>query len=92
MKADLGILLLLLGFTLAYLVIAGKFPTSTPLLTTGSVTSAGAKPPPPGGGSVSVGTTNVAKGVGSGPGGSTPMGLPTMNYFHDLVASQGGLQ
>lgn len=89
MKTDLGILLLLLGFTLAYLVMAGKFPTSAPIVTSGSITSGGAFPSP----SPSPQPTPTGgRRVGGGPGGSTPMGLPTMGYFHDLVASQGGLQ
>ena len=94
MKADLGILLLLVGFTLAYLVLAGKIPSALSVVSSSSTPTKAptGTPPPPGGGSVSVGTTNVAKGIGSGPGGTSPMGLPTMGYFHDLVASQGGMQ
>lgn len=91
MKADLGILLLLLGFTLAYLVLAGKIPLSIPIASSATSTSNPAG---------NVGTTQASlhnpagnnAGTGSGPGGTTSIGLPTMGYFHDLVASQGGMQ
>lgn len=89
MKADLGILLLLVGFTIAYLVLAGKLPSAMPFF--GTSTQQQTPTHNPAGNNAS-GPPNAGNNAGGGPGGTTSLGLPTMGYFHDLVASQGGMQ
>ena len=79
MKGVIGVGLLLLGFTIGYLVLVGKLPSSGPLvkapagsITGGAVGSGPATPP-------------TAPGV-------SPMGLPTMKHLHDVNSSLGGMQ
>jgi hypothetical protein len=87
MRGVLGILFIGLGLLLAYFVLSGKFPTAATSTTT---TTPSATPTPSTSNSVLNGGTQNAPG--HGPTGSGPMGLPTMAYLDDLVASRGGIR
>jgi hypothetical protein len=82
MKAVFGVALLLVGFTLGYLVLAGKVPAPAPASTSGTSSGGGS-----GGGGGTTSTTTPS-GVSTG---ATPMGLPTMQHLHDMNASSGGM-
>lgn len=78
MRAVLGVFILLVGFTVGYLVLSGKFPAST------------AK----GGGldtSPQALATPATQRIGSS-GGMSAIGLPTMAHLDDLVSSNGGMR
>lgn len=105
MKAVLGFLFLLVGSTVAYLVLTGKLPTSNPsgLLApaTTSTTPSGShvhSPGPSSPGSPNPVTPNGGVGgpisLGSPLGSGGPyssIGLPTVGALNDLTASQGGM-
>lgn len=99
MKAVLGILFLLVGLTVAYLVLTGQLPTSSPsaLLdqSTTSTTPSGTHTHTTGADQWPVGLLQPPPGGGTGgvhADGPNPMGLPTMLYMSDLIGSQGGMQ
>lgn len=94
MKGVIGVGLLLLGFTVGYLVLAGKLPTSGNLVgpsssTSGNTTST-ASLPTTGKPYVDINQQPISPGgIGSGPTGT--MGLPTMRHLHDVNSSLGGM-
>jgi hypothetical protein len=76
MRAVLGVLLLLVGFTVAYLVLSGKFPSQYDQAGQQIVN-------PPG-----INNRRLNNSSGSGPD-SGVLGLPTMQGLHDYAASRG---
>jgi hypothetical protein len=83
MKAVLGVLLLLVGFTVAYLVLSGKLPNAT-----GTVVA------PTSGGTTTVPTVYPSGTPGSGQTHqSTILGgqFPTMSAL-DILGSNGGMK
>lgn len=83
MRGIAGALFVFVGVVMAYLVLSGQLPSSTPLV---SPTVPGQTPQNGKTGAQIQGAIIANKNIGSGP-----TGLPTMGYFHDLVASQGGM-
>lgn len=77
MRGVAGMLFVFLGLVMGYMILSGKFPSSSPIVNT----------PPPVVNPVGINQRRLNNGTGSGP-----TGLPTMSYFHDLVASRGGMQ
>ena len=94
MKGVIGVGLLLLGFTVGYLVLAGKLPTSGTLVSPSSSTSSSsssASLPTAGKPYVDINQQPISPGgIGGGPTGT--MGLPTMQHLHDVNSSLGGMQ
>ena len=76
MTEVLGVAFLLLGFTVGYLVLSGKLPSSQPIVRGTSASNAG------GSGPATPATQPLA--------GS--MGLPTMVHLSDQSASMGAYQ
>jgi hypothetical protein len=80
MRAVLGVLLLLVGFTVAYLVLSGKFPAQQSAATAQTLQNSQA------GQQLSI--SQSGHNTGGGPD-SGPLGLPTMKVLHDYAASRG---
>lgn len=82
MRAVLGVLLLLVGFTVAYLVLSGKFPMQQQTATPQTLQNSQA------GQQTSLSISQSGHNTGSGPD-SGMLGLPTMQGLHDYAASRG---
>jgi hypothetical protein len=76
MRAVLGVFILLVGFTVGYLVLSGKLPAST------------AK----GGGLDTSHEALSTPAVVPSSQGMSAIGLPTMAHLDDLVSSNGGMR
>lgn len=83
MKAVLGLLFLLVGFGLGWIVISGKLPTlggaSSPSVTSSS----------PALGNITDQQINQRKRNQNAGIGGGPIGLPTTRFLNDLGASRG---
>jgi len=95
MRAPLGMLLILVGVVMGYLVLTGKLPSSTPIVPAASSPSS---IPPPAGSNGGVGGPHPVSGSPGGAGGpynstgshDSTLGLPTLQNLQDMNASTGG--
>jgi hypothetical protein len=83
MRGVAGMLFLIVGFMMAYLVLTGKLPNAGNLIQPSKPSGS----PAPGNTTAQQSQIIANKNIGSGP-----TGLPTMVHMNDLVASMGGLQ
>lgn len=81
MRGVIGVLFLLIGFTVAYLVLTGNLPAQTSTSST-----PGSSPGPV---SQPTGTPSTH---GPSREWTTPLGLPTMQNLSDQAASLGGMK
>jgi hypothetical protein len=83
MRAVLGILFLLVGFMMAYMVLTGKLPSAAaaPSAVNGGGADFNNAAP-----STSAPIVGRASNIGGGP-----VGIPTMAHLNDTPASHGGV-